>query len=102
MDWLLPLAFNLAVGVLLAAYLIRAVRRFERTADRIEADMDRAFGEQMRKYDQARDDIRASMRADIDQAIAALSSAPALPARPSQNGSSAKVGSEAAAVVNPR
>ncbi len=81
MDWLLPLAFNLVVGVLMAGYLIRAVRRFERTADRIEADMDRAFAERMREYDQTRDAIRASMRADIDQAIAALPFTPTPPAR---------------------
>lgn len=64
--------FNICVGLLLAAYLLRAVRRFERRADAIMAKMDEAHAESMRKYDIARDEIRASMRARVDQMIAEM------------------------------
>ena len=61
-----PFVFNLCIGLLLAAYLLRAVRRFERTADRIMTKIDQWHAEELRKYDVARDEIRASMRAQVD------------------------------------
>jgi hypothetical protein len=64
--------FNLCVGLLLAGFLLRAVRRYERRADKVMAGLDAAHAEDMRKYDIARDEIRASMRRKVDQAVAEL------------------------------
>lgn len=72
--------FNLCVGLLLAGYLLRGVRRFERRVDAIMAKLDerhaermarldRLHAEEMRKYDTARDEIRESMRSQVDAAI---------------------------------
>ncbi|MBA4063474.1 MAG: hypothetical protein C0501_07130 [Isosphaera sp.] len=77
------LLFNLCVGLLLAAYLLRAVRRFERTADAVMARLDREHAErmarldrehaeEMRKYSVACEEIRASLRAQTDRAIAEM------------------------------
>lgn len=62
--------FNLCVGLALAAWLLRRTRRFERFADALMERMDRAHDENMRRYDDARDEIRDSMRAQVDAAIA--------------------------------
>ncbi len=67
-----PMLFNLCVGLLLAGYLLRAVRRFERTADRIMTKIDQWHAEELHKFDIARDEIRASMRAQVDRAIAEM------------------------------
>jgi len=75
--------FNLCVGLLLAGYLLRAVWRFERRADAIMAKLDQAhearmarlneaYETELRKYDTARDEIRASMRTQVDRAIAEI------------------------------
>lgn len=75
--------FNLCVGLLLAGYLLRGVRRFERRADKVLAKIDRwhaeqvakierAYGEERRKYDVARDEIKASLRAKVNRAIAEM------------------------------
>ncbi len=66
------LMFNLCVGLLFAAYLLRAVRRFELRADAVMVELDRRHEETLRKYDVARDEIRASMRSQIDEAIAEM------------------------------
>ncbi len=67
-----PFVFNLCVGLLLAAYLLRAVRRFERRADAVMAGLDRWEAEEFRKYDIAEAEIKASMRAKGDAAIAEM------------------------------
>jgi hypothetical protein len=75
--------FNLCVGLLLAAYLLRGVRRFERRADAlmakfverhlaISAKLERNHQEEMRRFDIAREEIKASMRARVDRAIAEM------------------------------
>ncbi len=64
------LVFNLCIGLLFAGYLLRAVRRFERRVDAIIAKLDESDAESQRKYDAARDEIRDSMRAQVDRAIA--------------------------------
>jgi hypothetical protein len=72
--------FNLCVGLLLAGYLLRRVRRFERRADELLARMDREHDERiaryhrfrdecLRDYDTARDEIRESMRSQVDGAL---------------------------------
>lgn len=74
--------FNLCVGLLLAGFLLRAVRRFERRADAILAELDRRHAENMRNYDIARDQIRTSLHEQTDRAIAemrAKSAGPHLP-----------------------
>ena len=73
--------FNLCVGLLLAAYLLRRVRRFAHRADELMARIDREHEARMarsdrfrdeclREYDTAREEIRASMRAQVNAAIA--------------------------------
>lgn len=69
---MIGLIFNLCVSLLFAAFLIRAVRRFERRADAVMERMDRTFFTELKKYDEARDEIRASMRASINASIAEL------------------------------
>jgi hypothetical protein len=64
------MVFNLCVGLLFAAYLLRAVRRFERRADAILAKMDQYDFQSQHKFELAREEIRASMRAKVDHAIA--------------------------------
>ena len=75
--------FNLCVGMLLAGYLLRGVRRFEHRADEVMAKLDRwhaerlakidqAYEVELRKYDIARDEIRESMREQVARAIAEL------------------------------
>lgn len=75
--------FNLCVALLGAAYLLRTVRRFERRADEIMAKMDEADAASERKFNAARDEIIASLRAKTDLAIAELAAmagpAPAAP-----------------------
>ncbi|MCI0701938.1 MAG: hypothetical protein L0241_12725 [Planctomycetia bacterium] len=77
------MVFNLCVALVLAAYLLRAVRRFERRADEImakldqqaasfTAELDQQHEENMGKYDIARDEIRDSMRTQVDAAIAEM------------------------------
>jgi hypothetical protein len=61
--------FNLCVALLLAGYLLRAVRRFERTVDRIEGKMEASFAEQMLKYDAARGGINRLVRGALECAI---------------------------------
>jgi hypothetical protein len=64
--------FNLCMALLFAGFLLRAVRRFERTADAIIAKLNEDDAESQRKFDAARDEIRASMRVATDQAIAEM------------------------------
>jgi hypothetical protein len=92
--------FNLCVGLLFAGYLFRGVRRFERRADAIMvklderhaarmARLDQPHAEDLQKYNAARDEIRASLRAQTDCAIAemmAMASQPA--ATPGDSGTS--------------
>jgi nitrogen fixation protein NifU and related proteins len=71
--------FNLCVGLLLAAYLLRGVRRFERRADAIMAKLDRWHADELGKFDIARDEIKASLRAQVDAAIAEMEAKHAAP-----------------------
>jgi RNA processing factor Prp31 len=64
--------FNLCVGLLFAAYLLRGVRRFERRVDSIIARMDAADAASQARYDAARDEMRASLRAQVDRAVAEM------------------------------
>src|SRR5579872_4295600 len=64
--------FNLCVGLLCAAFLFRAVHRYERRADAIMAKLDQDQELSIRKWDEARMEIRASMRAQTDEAIASM------------------------------
>lgn len=64
--------FNLCVGLLLAWYLWRTVRRFERRMDALIARIDVADKAEQRAFARARDEIRAAMRARIDAAIAEM------------------------------
>ena len=66
------MVFNLCVGLLFAGYLLRAVRRFERTADRIMVKLDRRTEERMRMLEHERDAIKTSMRSQVDRAIAEM------------------------------
>jgi hypothetical protein len=77
------LLFNLGMGLVFAAYLLRAVRRFDRRADALMARLDREYEAYLArldreheaylaKYDTARDEIRASLRAKTDRAIAEM------------------------------
>lgn len=70
------LLFNLGMGILFASFLLRAVRRFERRADALLAALDAAEAEELRKYDDARDEIRASLREQVDEAIAHMRAEP--------------------------
>ena|SRR6266540_3617784 len=71
MLWL-SVIFNLAVGLLFAGLLLRSVRRFERRADAMMARLDADDAESQRRFDEARDQIKTSMRRQIDQAIAEM------------------------------
>jgi hypothetical protein len=64
--------FNLCIALLFAGFLFRAVRRFERRVDAIIAKLNEDDAESQRKFDAARDEIRASMRAATDRAIAEM------------------------------
>jgi hypothetical protein len=64
--------FNLCVALLFTAYLLRGVRRYERRADAIMAKLDCEHQAQLQKYDALRDEIRASMRSQVDEAIAEM------------------------------
>ncbi len=66
------IAFNLIMGLVYAGFLLRAVRRYERTADAILAKIDLAEAESDRKYELARDEIKASLRDKVDRAIAEM------------------------------
>jgi hypothetical protein len=89
--------FNLCVGLLLAGYLLRSVRRFERRVDALMAELDARHAahmarldrwreEELRKFDIARDEIRKSMREQIDAAIAELEESIGQPAEHTHNG----------------
>jgi hypothetical protein len=64
--------FNLCVGLLCAAFLFRAVRRYERRADAIMAKLDREEELSIQRWDVARAEIIVSMREKIDRAIAEM------------------------------
>jgi hypothetical protein len=64
--------FNLCIGLLFAAYLLRAVCRYEHRVDAIMAKLDQDEELSIRKWEAARDEIRASMRAQTDQVIARM------------------------------
>jgi hypothetical protein len=64
--------FNLCIGLLFAAFLFRAVRRFECRADGIMAKLDRDEQLSSQKWDLARDEIRASMHIQTDMAIESM------------------------------
>ena len=69
---MIGLIFNLCISTIFAGFLIRAVRRFELRADAVMERMDRTFFTELKKYDEARDEIRASMQASINASIAEL------------------------------
>jgi hypothetical protein len=64
------MVFNLCVGLLFAGFLLHAVRRFERRADALMAELDRRHEQRMRKLDAERDEVLASLRARTDRSIA--------------------------------
>jgi hypothetical protein len=64
--------FNLCLGLLVVAYLLRVLRRYERCVDTIIAKLDRDQEISLRKFDAARDEIRASMRTESDRSIASM------------------------------
>ena len=64
--------FNLCVGLLLAGLLLRRVRLFERRMDAIMARFDEADAASQRAFDRTREEIRASMRAQVDATIAEM------------------------------
>ena len=64
--------FNLCVGLLLAAYLLRGVLRFERRADAVMAKLDQWRAAELRKFDVARDEIKAALRVQVNHALAKL------------------------------
>lgn len=63
---------HLTVSIVFVGLLLRAVRRYENRADEQMKRMDDVYERQMQKYDNARDEIRASMRAQVDGMIAEL------------------------------
>jgi hypothetical protein len=70
---LLPaMLFNLCLGLLCAAFLFRAVRRYERRADAIVAKLDQDEELSIQKWEIARDEIILSMQEKIDRAIAKM------------------------------
>jgi hypothetical protein len=64
--------FNLCVGLLFAAYLLRAVRRFERRADAIMARLDEEHKSLMAKYDEADAESRRKFSATCEEIIASM------------------------------
>lgn len=66
------MVFNLCVGLLFAAYLLRAVRRFERCADAIMAKLEQDEELSIRKWEAARNEIRDSMKKETDRSIARM------------------------------
>lgn len=88
--------FNLVAALLIAGWYLRAVRRLERRMDeRLQRFNAWADGEEARfnawadeeeaKSNLAREEIRASLRAQVDAAIARLRT-PGAVAQPSANG----------------
>ncbi len=73
---MIGLIFNLGVSLLLAGYLFRSVRRFELRADSILEQMDRSFETELKKYDEAREIIRASKQGNLNTLIATLNRQP--------------------------
>ena len=64
--------FNLCVGLVCAAFLIRAARRYEQRADAMMAKLDEEVELSIRKWETTRDEIRASMRAKTDRSLAMM------------------------------
>ncbi len=64
--------FNLVAALLIAGWYLRAVRRLERRMDERMRKFDAWADAEDAKYDIARDEIRASMRAQVDRAIAEM------------------------------
>jgi hypothetical protein len=62
--------FNLCVGLLFAAFLLRGVRRYEHRMDAFMARMDTVHAERMRKLDAEHEEFRASLREGTDRFIA--------------------------------
>lgn len=88
--------FNLVAALLIAGWYLRAVRRLERRmderlqrlnawADAEESRLNAWADEEEAKSNLAREEIRASMRAQVDAAIARLH-LPAAGTQPSANG----------------
>lgn len=65
-----PMLFNLCVGLLFAALLLRAVRRYERRMDAYMARMDTAHAERERKLDAEHAEFKASLRERTDRFLA--------------------------------
>ena len=63
---------HVMVSGVLIGLLLNALRRYECRADAIMKRMDENCEAELRKYDKARDEIRASLRAKTDAAIQAL------------------------------
>ena len=66
-----PMIFNLCVGLLLAGYLLRGVRRFERRADTVMDELDRRHKERMQRLETERAEMQRAMRSSVDQMIEA-------------------------------
>jgi hypothetical protein len=64
--------FNLCLGLLAVAYLLRVLRRYEACVDAIITKLDKAQETSMRRFDAARDEIRVSMRTETDRSIAMM------------------------------
>jgi hypothetical protein len=64
--------FNLCLGLLTVAYLLRVLRRYEACVDAIIAKLDKDQEMSLRKFEVARDEIRASMRTETDRSIAMM------------------------------
>ncbi len=60
---------HITVSVMLIGLLFNALRRYERRADAIMKRMDGNCEAELRKYDEARDEISASLRARTDAAL---------------------------------
>jgi hypothetical protein len=63
---------NLCLGLLAVAYLLRVLRRYEACVDAIIAKLDKDQETSTRNFDAARDEIRTSMRIEIDPSIAKM------------------------------
>lgn len=63
---------HLTVSAVFIGLLLRALRRYGRHIDAIIAKLDEDAAESQRLFDAARDEIRASMRAQVDAAIAEM------------------------------
>lgn len=71
MMWI-GFTFNLCVALLLSAYLLRAVRRYERRADAMLARIDAFEEAQRRTFAADRDELRIHLRTQVDAGLAFL------------------------------